>query len=241
MNNPNESFGMRLSKLRKEHNHTQKQLGEMISEIEPNRDIAVTVCTISHWENGVKMPPIKSVLAISKIYSVSVDYLLGNVDTVEETMSPPRVVFDYSEERIEIKYEALLNYNKQPVFVEFVKSSFASQWGLIDMVRNSIILTDSKITIADKIKDSCKFYVTLPLYKLNLLNEENKPLDLSEIKYSSEVYVQSKSVDPLIKTHIDGWYQNSEGKKFLVNTANGQVLPYSGLGFSFYAYKNPIY
>lgn len=61
--------GQRLAKLRKEHNYTQEELGELLN---------VSRQSISKWESDLAFPETQKLIELSKLYHTSVDYLLGN-------------------------------------------------------------------------------------------------------------------------------------------------------------------
>lgn len=58
----------RLKELRQERNLTQQELGKLLD---------VSGQTILNWENDINDPPIPKLIKISKLFNVSVDYLLG--------------------------------------------------------------------------------------------------------------------------------------------------------------------
>ena len=58
----------RLKELREEAGYTQSQIAEML-KIKQN--------TYSQYENGVRELPYEYLIALSQIYSVSTDYILG--------------------------------------------------------------------------------------------------------------------------------------------------------------------
>ena len=62
-------FGSRLKHLRLNHNMTQPALAKKLQ---------VTKSVISAYETGLRMPSYETLLMISKVFSVSTDYLLGN-------------------------------------------------------------------------------------------------------------------------------------------------------------------
>ena len=61
-------FGKRLRELRKNNGLTQKDLAEQLS---------LTKSVISAYENDIRLPSYDVLLAISRIFKVSTDYLLG--------------------------------------------------------------------------------------------------------------------------------------------------------------------
>lgn len=65
-------FGERLSELRKDKHYTQEELGQMLS---------VSKYTISSYENEKTSPDDETKVLIAKIFDVSVDYLMGLIDT----------------------------------------------------------------------------------------------------------------------------------------------------------------
>lgn len=63
------SFKQILRRLRKESNLTQGQLGEKL-------DYGYTA--ISNYESGRNEPSINDLIKLSRIFNVSIDYLVGN-------------------------------------------------------------------------------------------------------------------------------------------------------------------
>lgn len=61
-------FGVRLRKLRKERNLTQKQLAAQIR---------VQNSMISFYENGDRMPSPEIIIKLAAVFHVSADYLMG--------------------------------------------------------------------------------------------------------------------------------------------------------------------
>lgn len=62
-------FGNRIKNLRQKNALTQQQLAERLG---------LTKSVVSAYENGIRMPSYETLLAISRIFRVSTDYLLGN-------------------------------------------------------------------------------------------------------------------------------------------------------------------
>ena len=72
-------FGDRLKELRKEHNLTQEEIGQLCE---------VGKTTISNWENNITQPPFDIVKRLAKYFGVTIDYLLNftqdDVDNMEK-------------------------------------------------------------------------------------------------------------------------------------------------------------
>lgn len=62
----------RISEVRKQHGYSQAALGRAINRAQN---------TICNWENGNREPDNESLLRLSSLFGVSVDYLLGKSDT----------------------------------------------------------------------------------------------------------------------------------------------------------------
>ena len=63
------SIGERIKHLRKQQNMTQKEFGEKIG---------IGLTTVSNYEVGYSQPDNETLTKISKLFNVSIDYLLGN-------------------------------------------------------------------------------------------------------------------------------------------------------------------
>lgn len=71
-------MGMFLSKLRKEKNLTQAQLGERIG---------LSNKTVSRWETGMYSPPVEMLEELSRLYGITINEILsGRKLTMEEYM-----------------------------------------------------------------------------------------------------------------------------------------------------------
>lgn len=62
-------FGRRLKELRKENKMTQKELGDAIN---------VTKVSICCYEKGTRVPSLETLIDISNLFKVDLDYLIGN-------------------------------------------------------------------------------------------------------------------------------------------------------------------
>lgn len=62
------AFSERLKALRKNHGLTQKELAE---------SVGMTAASFSAYENGTKTPSLSVAVALSEVYNVSLDWLVG--------------------------------------------------------------------------------------------------------------------------------------------------------------------
>ena len=68
-------IGIFIAELRKEQELTQEQLGEKLG---------VTNKTVSRWETGAYLPPAEALLAMSDLFSVSINEILSGKRLSEE-------------------------------------------------------------------------------------------------------------------------------------------------------------
>lgn len=62
-------FGKRLKELRKQSNMTQQELGDIIN---------VTKVSICCYEKGTRIPSLETLIDLSNLFKVDLDYLIGN-------------------------------------------------------------------------------------------------------------------------------------------------------------------
>ena len=80
-------FSQNLQKLRSEKNLSQEQLADKIG---------VSRQTISAWESGKASPELDKITAISKLFSVSIDELVGEIETEASNFDKKEYEKNYS-------------------------------------------------------------------------------------------------------------------------------------------------
>ncbi len=70
-----EKIGNKISELRKQKNLKQNELAEALF---------VTHQAVSKWENGKSIPSIEILYDLTKLFNVSIDYLLNDLDIQED-------------------------------------------------------------------------------------------------------------------------------------------------------------
>lgn len=74
---------LRLREIRKSNNMTMKELGNLLH---------LTESAISLYETGKNKPDYETLLKISKIFNVSVDYLIGNTNAESQKPNTIKVI-----------------------------------------------------------------------------------------------------------------------------------------------------
>jgi len=123
-----EIIGSKITKLRKELNLTQLELSEKIY---------VTPQAVSKWEKGKSVPSIEVLVELTKLFNVSIDYLLDNTE-----------ISDYD-------YESMFhNYSRAAALNKFINSELPGKhvnkiFYLLDKTERELIIN---LIISQKLK-----------------------------------------------------------------------------------------
>lgn len=69
----------RIVFLRKQRKLTQEKVGELLN---------MSQRSVANWESGDRSPSLSTLIELSEIFNVSLDYLLGKTDNPERTKQP---------------------------------------------------------------------------------------------------------------------------------------------------------
>ena len=95
-------FGSRIKKLRMDNGYSMQELANKLN---------VTKSSVNMWENGGSIPKDNILIEISKIFDVSIDYLLGNEKRKEKL--PENKTLSYLQRNLEKLDNAKLNQAEQ--------------------------------------------------------------------------------------------------------------------------------
>lgn len=101
-------LGKRLKALRKERGLTQQELGDMIN---------VTKVSICCYEKGTRTPTLDTLMDLTKVFNVDVNYFLGS-DTYVVSDSDENYGIRMAKEEIEIIRELRLHINLYERLIE---------------------------------------------------------------------------------------------------------------------------
>lgn len=112
-----ECFAKRLSELRKEEGISQEQLG---------KTIGVSRGSISFYEAGVRTPDIETLDKISKYFDVSIEYLLGYVNSKGNIYAAFENITGIDEDTIRVFEDVMQRESKEVVEVmnEFIQDDW---------------------------------------------------------------------------------------------------------------------
>lgn len=183
------------------------KLTEVASKLE------VAQSTVSSWEAERLFPSPENLIKLSKIYRVSIDYLLGNSPYFDYDVSKP------------IPVESYPIYHSKPVW------SNTYQWVLINSQKQAVILPTGEEISFDK---AGKLFIVPSAFAEPDLPLKN-PIDISDLQNHEEVWLESISADITQREMIRGRYIVKNG---FVEDRRGIRFFFSTYGASWLAFES---
>ena len=181
-----------------------------ITEVAAILDVAQS--TISSWESGRLFPTPENLIKLSKLYGVSIDYLIGNSSYFDYDASQP------------IPKESYIIFHGKPVW------SNVYRWVLINSQKNVALLSSGEEIELDKIGDL--FVVPSAFSEPDL--PMKAPLKREEIKNYNEVWLELISSDITQRETLRGTYKVQSN---FVEDERGIRFFFSSYGATWLAYE----
>ena len=181
-----------------------------ITEVAAILDVAQT--TISSWESGRLFPTPENLIKLSKLYGVSIDYLIGNSSYFDYDASQP------------IPKESYIIFHGKPVW------SNVYRWVLINSQKNVALLSSGEEIELDKVGDL--FVVPSAFSEPDL--PMKAPLKREEIKNYNEVWLELISSDITQRETLRGTYKVQSN---FVEDERGIRFFFSSYGATWLAYE----
>lgn len=137
-----EMIGNKIAKHRKEQNMTQSELADTLF---------VTHQAVSKWENGKSVPSIEILLELTKLFQISIDYLIDDVEIKRD---------DYA--------SLLANYSRSTAINNFIKSENPTD----DISKIFYLLSNSERKFIINLLISKKLDLDIPTLWSYLSNKE---------------------------------------------------------------------
>ena len=181
-----------------------------ITEVATILDVAQS--TISSWESGRLFPTPENLIKLSKLYGVSIDYLIGNSSYFDYDASQP------------IPKESYIIFHGKPVW------SNVYRWVLINSQKNVALLSSGEEIELDKVGDL--FVVPSAFSEPDL--PMKAPLKREEIKNYNEVWLELISSDITQRETLRGTYKVQSN---FVEDERGIRFFFSSYGATWLAYE----
>lgn len=181
-----------------------------ITEVAAILDVAQS--TISSWESGRLFPTPENLIKLSKLYGVSIDYLIGNSSYFDYDASQP------------IPKESYIIFHGKPVW------SNVYRWVLINSQKNVALLSSREEIELEKVGDL--FVVPSAFSEPDL--PMKAPLKREEIKNYNEVWLELISSDITQRETLRGTYKVQSN---FVEDERGIRFFFSSYGATWLAYE----
>ena len=181
-----------------------------ITEVAAILDVAQS--TISSWESGRLYPTPENLIKLSKLYGVSIDYLIGNSSYFDYDASQP------------IPKESYIIFHGKPVW------SNVYRWVLINSQKNVALLSSGEEIELDKVGEL--FVVPSAFSEPDL--PMKAPLKREEIKNYNEVWLELISSDITQRETLRGTYKVQSN---FVEDERGIRFFFSSYGATWLAYE----
>lgn len=110
------SFGERLKRLRKKRKITQKDLANVLG---------VDNTTISKWESDIYEPEMTAINKIADYFNVTVDYLLGRTDDLDENIKNTNIMSKFPMRLRKLRKEKKLTAKKLGEKLDLAESTIS--------------------------------------------------------------------------------------------------------------------
>lgn len=163
--------------------------------------------TLNAWERGAKNPTLENLEAMADLYDVSVDYLLGRIDSDIDLSTP-------------ISKEMLPALHGRPVW------SNELGWCIVNHINGCLCNISGNVPLADAI-------LYLAPDKFVQSPTPAKPISRNELNAFDEVLVEPISPDQKLRHQLRGYYrvmdgyvENNTGNRFFFDTYGFQWLAF---------------
>ncbi len=176
--------------------------------------LGVSQPTLSAWEGEKKNPSVDSLIQMSELYGVSVDFLLGL----------PETRYHRADLLQEIPMEALPAFHETPVF------SSRYGWAMVDAIEGLLLFAGGmRLPFAD----ATEVYALPPAFALSG-TVTTAPLQRSDLKECDSVWVEPISMDTPLRNELRGWYhvderfvENEVGQRFYFDFYGSKWLAFA--------------
>lgn len=177
--------------------------------------LGVSQPTLSAWEGERKNPSVESLIQMSELYGVSVDFLLGL----------PEARYHRADMLQPIPPEALPAFHDTPVF------SSRYGWAMVNAIEGELLFASGmRLSLAD----ATEVYVLPPAFATPGA-AVSMPLRRDELTGYDCVWVEPISMDAALRDELRGWYHI---KRRFVENEVGQHFYFDFYGAKWLAFAN---
>ena len=177
------------------------------------KELGVSQPTLSAWEGERKNPSVDSLIQMSELYGVSVDYLLGL----------PEERYHRADLLQPIPIAVLPAFHESPVF------SNRYGWAMVDAIEGMLHFADG---VNMPLVDAAEMYALPPTFAVSGMTAA-APLKKTDLTGYDSVWVEPISTDTALRDELRGWYcvkkrfvENEVGQRFFFDFYGAKWLAF---------------
>lgn len=183
------TLGQKLKEIRKRFGLSQEQLAEIMN---------VSRQAITKWENDGGMPDISNLQELSKVFGITIDYLLDNENTLPALAMRKKLDKNQYKNKLTMYCEVLKEYYPEPY--EIYVLSRSKKLNFIENVLDVLIAPEiGPVSTADSLGNLSLYYLVKKDNLKLLVNIKDYVLEVIELSTSTNdkkfVYGKNKFVN----------------------------------------------
>ena len=165
------TLGQKLKEIRKRFGLSQEQLAEIMN---------VSRQAITKWENDVGLPDISNLQELSKVFGITVDYLLNNENSLPALSMKKKLDREKYKNKLTMYSEILKKYYPKPY--EIYTLSRSRKLNFVETMIDTFIAPEiGPVSTADELGDLSPYYLVKKDGLKLLVNIKNYVLEVIEL------------------------------------------------------------
>lgn len=170
------TFGEKLKEIRKRFGFTQEELSELIN---------VSRQAITKWERNEGLPDITNLQELSKLFGLTIDYLLSNDNNLPALTLRKELNKDKYKNKLTM-YEEVLKDNFDESYEIYVLSR-SKKLNVVDLVIDTLTVPEiGPVSTADALSDLSPYYLIKKDNLKLLVNIKNYILEIVELPSNTD-------------------------------------------------------
>ena len=184
-----------------------------LTTVQLAQKMGVTQAAVSQWDSGKKVPGIETVSRLADLYGVTVDYLLGRVNTLGNANIPT--------ERLDTSTLPILH--GKPVWDP------QYGWGTVNAIQKNVVFMEGQKIPFEELNELC---VLPPAFTVGY-HPYGAPVAHEDLKKYTQLWIEPILPDSFSRDELRGWYkihgfyaENEYGTRFLFDTYGSKWLAF---------------
>ena len=184
-----------------------------LTTVQLAQKMGVTQAAVSQWDSGKKVPGIETVSRLADLYGVTVDYLLGRVNTLGNANIPT--------ERLDTSTLPILH--GKPVWDP------QYGWGTVNAIQKNVVFMEGQKIPFEELNE---LRVLPPAFTVGY-HPYGAPVAHEDLKKYTQLWIEPILPDSFSRDGLRGWYkiysfyvENEYGVRFMFDTYGSKWLAF---------------